>query len=95
MHRYLAECYLPDAGAPDVVRVAARLRSAAAALTRGGEQLHYVGSTFIAREGTCFCQFAAASPEVVAQAFGRAGVPVARISEVTDFPEHQEDSCAP
>jgi hypothetical protein len=74
--RYLVERYLPGLTAAELPELAARLATAA---TEAGEDVLYLGSTFLADEESCFCQFEASSADAVERACARAGIPFARV----------------
>lgn len=90
---YVVERYLPGIG-PDELRAnAERLAAAAAELATGGKDIHYLGSTFVPGEESCFCRFEASSERLVDEACRQADFPYARILEATAVAnEHEEVS---
>lgn len=79
MPSYLVETYVPKIKAHDVRAAGRRARSAARQLTREGESVRYVRTTFVPGDETCFHVFEAASEESVAEACRRAGLGLPRI----------------
>jgi hypothetical protein len=72
MPTYLVERYLPG-------RDRAWLETALAGLTRGRQDVRYLGSTYVPTDESCFCRFEAATVDDVSDANAVAGVPFARI----------------
>ena len=72
MQNYLLEVYLPRSRAHEVRAAAHRARAVADALAREGVPIHYVRTTYLPDDETCFYLFEAASPDVVEEAGRRA-----------------------
>jgi hypothetical protein len=68
MPRYLVETYVPQSRARDVRTAGQRARAAARQLSRKGEPVHYVRTTLLPGDETCFHVFDAASEDAVAEA---------------------------
>ena len=79
MPSYLVEVYLPRSRAHDASVSARRVRAAAESLSREGEPIRHVRTTFLPDDETCFHVFEAGSAEVVEAAVGRAGLGRARV----------------
>jgi Protein of unknown function (DUF4242) len=84
MERYLAELYLPRAGADGLPEAARRARAAAAAMTSEGTPIRYLRAIFLGGDEICFHLYEAASPEAVLEATRRAAIPVERVLEAVD-----------
>jgi hypothetical protein len=95
MTRYLAELYLPKAGAGAVRDAAERARNAADELTRQGTPVRYVRAIFLGADETCFHVYEAGSPESVLEASRRAAIPVERVVEAVDIELGEPGSLAP
>jgi len=78
---FVVERYLPDISAEELRASAERLAAAAAKLSAAGNDVRYLGSTFVREEESCFCRFEASSAVVVANACRAARFPYARILE--------------
>lgn len=85
MTRYLAELYLPKAGAGEVRAAAERARTAAEELTRQGTHVRYIRALFLGADETCFHLYEAGSAESVLEASRRAAIPVERVVEAIDI----------
>ena len=83
---YLVERYLPGAIDDDVAAAAERVAAASERMTAEGIPVRYLGTTFIAADETCFCEFEARTRETVEWANERANVPFARILPAARFP---------
>jgi hypothetical protein len=78
---FIVERYLPGI-TPEALRACAeRLAEAAARPTASGEEIRYLGSTFVPEEESCFCRFEAASARGVEEVCRAAEFPYARILE--------------
>lgn len=89
MGQFVVERYLPGAREEEVGREAGLLAAAATELAGEGEDVRYLGSTFLAEEESCFCQFEARSRDEVERACRRAGILFARIVEARSFPRRE------
>jgi Nickel responsive protein SCO4226-like len=78
---FVVERYLPGMTAEELRTSADRLATAAKELAAGGDEIRYLGSTFLPGEESCFCRLEATSPQIVELACRRAGFPYARILE--------------
>jgi hypothetical protein len=74
---YLVERYLPGLPQCELLRGLSRLTQEH--LRGGSTSARYLGSTIVLSDEACFCQFEAASPDAVAEANRRAGLPFDRI----------------
>ncbi len=79
MLSYLVEVYLPRSRADEARATARRARAAAEQLTREGMAVHYVRTTFLPADETCFHLFEASSAEVVEEVSRRAELSRARV----------------
>jgi Protein of unknown function (DUF4242) len=80
MPTYCLELYLPQASAARLEEEAREARLAADVIATSGVLLHYVRTTYLAEDETCFHLFVANSAEDVAEAARRAGLPSERIT---------------
>jgi hypothetical protein len=80
MPTYCLELYLPRATAARLEEEARQARLAAEAIAANGMAVHYVRTTYLAEDETCFHLFEASSAEDVAEAARRAGLPSERIT---------------
>lgn len=76
---FLVERYLPGISAEELTAAAVRAAAVSAEMTAAGTSVRYLGTTFVPEDEACFCQFEAASAEIVALANERARMPFARI----------------
>ena len=83
---YVVERYVPGLGQDDLLDSLERLRVATDKLRGEGASVRYVGSTIVAEDEACFCQFEASSETVVAEANRRAGMPFDRIVSALAVP---------
>ena len=73
------ERYLPGDTAAELRAAVRRLSDAARQMRAEGTRVRYLGSTWMSDDDACFCEFEAASPDVVAEANERAQFAFARI----------------
>lgn len=83
---FLVERYLPGISVAELGAAAVRAEAITAEMTATGVSVRYLGSTFVPEDEACFCQFEAASAEVVAIANERAQIPFARIVATLRLP---------
>jgi hypothetical protein len=76
---YLVEHYWPGITAEIFSSAAERVRTAAAAMARGGTPIRCLHSTLVPADEAAFCVFTAASADVIEQLYERAGVRFERI----------------
>jgi len=76
---YLVEAYVPRSRAREARAAGRRARAAAEELSREGSPIHYVRTTFLPEDETCFHVFEAASEDAVGEACRRAGIRSGRI----------------
>jgi hypothetical protein len=76
---YLVETYVPGTQAQDARAAGRRARAAARRLAREGVSVHYVRTTLLPGDETCFHVFEAASHDAVAEACRLAGLEMPRI----------------
>ena len=67
---FLLESYLGTVGEPDLVELASRLSSAAESVSREGEPVRYLHSTYVPMDETCL-HFVEASSAAAAERFAR------------------------
>ena len=79
MPSYLVEVYLPHSHADEARATARRARAAAEALTGEGTAVHYVRTSFLPDDETCFHLFEAGSIEAVEEVSRRAELSRARV----------------
>ncbi len=79
MPSYLVEAYMPRSHAQEAQAAGRRARAAAEKLSREGVPIHYVRTTFLPDDETCFHLFEAASAEAVEEASSRAELGRARV----------------
>lgn len=79
MPKYLVETYVPRTNANAAQAAGRRARAAARQLSREGNLVRYVLTTFLPRDETCFHVFEAASEEYVTEVCRRAEVGSPRI----------------
>jgi hypothetical protein len=77
---YCLELYLPRASAAPLEEEASQARLAAEVIATNGITVHYVRTTYLAEDETCFHLFEANSAEDVAEVARRAGLPSERIT---------------
>jgi hypothetical protein len=78
---FVVERYLPGITADELRVNAERLAAVTERLAAAGDEIRYLGSTFVPGEESCFCRFEAASPRAIEKACGQARFPYARILE--------------
>ena len=83
---YVVERYLPGLDQRELRRSLGRLRKATEELRSEGIPVRYLGSTIVASDEACFCQFEGPSEAAVAEANRRAGVPFNRIVPAVSVP---------
>jgi hypothetical protein len=76
---YVVERYLPGLSRSGLLRALLELKRATESLAAEGAVVRYLGSTIVLEDEACFCQFEAASAEVVVEANRRARAPFDRI----------------
>jgi hypothetical protein len=93
--RFVAERYWPGLTLERLEGGEVELRRAAAALSREGRAIRYLGTTFIAAEETAFAVFEASDPAWVEEVNRRAGQPFDRIVPVVDLRESERFELPP
>jgi hypothetical protein len=81
MASYLVELYHPRSRADQLAQASARLRAAAAQVSREGTPVRYLRGLFLPEDETCFHLFEACSLEAVGEASRRAELAYDRIVE--------------
>lgn len=81
--RYLAEFYLPEAGAR-LDELAARARAAAERLSAAGLTVAFVRAVHLVSDEICFAIYDAASAEATVAAGTAAGIAFDRVTNVTE-----------
>ena len=84
MPLYLVEMFVPRSRAGEARAAGRRARDAAEALALEDVEIHYLRTTFLPDDETCFHLFEAASPEAVAEASNRAELGRVRIVAAVD-----------
>jgi len=82
--RYLVEAYMPQSRARDARAAGRDARLAAEQLAREGTPVHYVRTTFVPNDETCFHVFESADKETVGEVCRRAGIGSARIVQALE-----------
>jgi hypothetical protein len=82
---YLAECFWPGVGEPELRALDERARASAADLTAEGRPVRYLGSLRMREDEVVLCLFAG-SQDAVRETAERAGVPFERIVETDRSP---------
>ena len=77
---YLVERYLAATPAGELLDSVTRVAAACGDSGDGEQQVHYLQSTYLPSEDTCFCVFQAASQEAVRAVNATAGFAVDRIT---------------
>lgn len=84
MALYLVEGYAPGVAAEEIRAGLARLQEGGTGTTR------FVSSTFVPEDEAFLCQLEASSPDAVADACSRAGLPYVRIVEAVQLEPRSE-----
>ena len=82
---FLVEHYWPDATAGTFVSVSDRLNAAVNDMAGSGATLRLLHATFVPEEECAMCVFASTGPELVEEAYRRAGVGFERILSVVEI----------
>ena len=85
MNVFLVEHYWPGVTGETFARAAERVRQAADELASSAAQITFMHSTLVLEDENAFCVFAAASADLVAEAYARAGVEFERIVEAVEL----------
>lgn len=75
----LVEHYWPAGTAAGFSASMARLHHAVQELALAGSVVHLLHATFVPDEGSAFCVFSCSAPELVGDAYARAGLPFDRM----------------
>ncbi len=92
--RFVVERYAPELTLEGMRAGEVRARRAAAAVTRSGHPVRYVGSIVIEAEETIFSVFEADAPESVAEVNRRACLPFDRVVPVVELREPERSVLA-
>jgi hypothetical protein len=84
MPRYLVEAYVPRARAGDAPAAGHDARTAAEQLSHVGRPVHYVRTTLLPNDETCFHVFESTDEDTVREVCRRAGIGSARIVPVLE-----------
>jgi hypothetical protein len=84
MPSYLIEAYMPRLHAQEARAAGRRARTAAEELSREGVPIHYVRTTFLPEDETCFHLFEAASPDAIDEVSRRAELGRGRVVPVVE-----------
>jgi hypothetical protein len=82
---YIAECFWPGVRTSDLHALDARALAHAAALSRAGEDVRYLGSILLREDEVVLCRFQGAAASVQRAAVD-AEIPFARILEAAQSP---------
>ena len=82
---FLVEHYWPGVTAAQFRAAAERVRRSAEQLAAGGSDIVFLHSTLVPEDESAFCVFSAASAELVADAYRRAGVALERILDALEI----------
>lgn len=82
---FLVEHYWPGVTADSFRAAAARVRASAAELAGTDGDIRFLHSTLVPEDEAAFCVFAASSPDVVVEAYTRAGIPFERILDALEM----------
>ena len=93
MPSYLVEAYMPHSHAHEARAAGRRARAAAEELSREGEPIRYVRTTFLPEDETCFHLFEAASTDAIEEVSRRAELGRARVVPAVEAspPTRQSD----
>lgn len=93
MPSYLVETYMPRSHAQEARAAGRRARAAAEELSREGEPIRYLRTTFLPEDETCFHLFEAASPDAIEEVSRRAELGRARVVPAVEAspPTRQSD----
>jgi hypothetical protein len=89
---YLVEHYWPGVTVDSFRAAAERVRASAATLAGTGAGIAFLHSTLVPEDEAAFCVFSASSPELVEEAYRRAGV---RFERILDAHEVERDADLP
>jgi hypothetical protein len=81
---FLVEHYWPGVTAEEFRAAAERVRASAGEMARGDARIEFLHSTLVPEDEAAFCVFAADSPALVEEAYGRAGVAFERIVDALE-----------
>lgn len=88
---FLVEHYWPGVTEEAFRSAADRVRALTLELAGGCRQIVFLHSTLVPEDEAAFCVFEATSPELVVEAYGRAGVPFERILDALEMdPDRHE-----
>ena len=76
---FLVEHYWPGVTVEGFRDAAERLRASSTELAASNSEIRFLHSTLVPEDEAAFCVFAASSPEIVVEAYRRAGVQFERI----------------
>ena len=85
-HEYVAERYEPGATEAQIEADAAKLASTAESMWAAGEQIEFLGTTFIPGDEASFSWFRSSSPELVETVHECAAVPLERVVLALSLP---------
>jgi hypothetical protein len=84
-HAFLVEHYWPDATPATFRAIAERVRVAVDDMAGSGAAVQFLHSTFVPEEESALCVFLSSAPELVEEAYRRAGVNFDRIIRVLEI----------
>jgi hypothetical protein len=94
MPSFLVELYLPRSTAEDLRTAGERARAAAAELSAEGVPVHYVRTTYLPEDETCFHVFVAETAEAVDEVCRRAALVHARVTPAVETASQERGQSA-
>lgn len=85
-HEYVAERYEPGATEAQIEADAAKLASTTDTMRAAGEQIEFLGTTFMPSDEASFSWFRSSSPELVETVHKCAAVPLERVVLTLSLP---------
>jgi hypothetical protein len=85
LRTFLVEHYWPGVTADSFRAATARVGASAAELAGVDRDIRFLHSTLVPEDEAAFCVFTASSPELVIEAYTRAGIPFERILEALEM----------
>ena len=83
-HTFLVEHYWPGVTADQFRAAVDRVRQSAEEMAGAGKPIRFLHSTFVPGDEAAFCVFSGSSSQLVAEAYGRAGVAFERILDALE-----------
>ena len=89
-HTLLVEHYWPGVTAGEFQVAAERVRTSAEAMATADARIRFLHATFVPEDEAAFCVLSAESPELVEEAYRRAGVEFERIVDALELTREGE-----